>query len=297
MSRAIVLRASNGTVMTQLIALLGHPVRHSISPVFQQAALDACGIDARYEAWDVSPVDLRSAAERLRGGDLLGANVTIPHKAAMIALIDRPDPSAEHLGAVNTVVNRGGLLEGSNTDVVGVRNTLLNAMAPVDGEHVVLLGAGGAARAVVMALVSLGASALTVANRTPAHGDPLRSLGEESLPVEICQLDESSMELRAALSQASLVIHSTPLGMRHGPAEGRSPLPGSAFRPGQVAFDLVYNPERTPFLVEAERGGARALGGLSMLVHQGAASFRLWTGIEPPLEVMFEAARAALDER
>jgi shikimate dehydrogenase len=283
--------------VTQLVALLGHPVAHSISPAFQQAALDACGLDARYEAWDVPPAELRSAVERLRGGDLLGANVTVPHKVATLALVDRPDPAAERTGAVNTVVNSGGLLEASNTDVAGVRGALIDAGAPVEGERVVLLGAGGAARAVVVALASLGAAALTVANRTPARAEPLRTLGGEALPVAICPLDEASEELRAALSEAALVIHSTPLGMRHGPDEGRSPLPGSAFRPGQVAFDLVYNPERTPFLIEAERGGARAVGGLAMLMHQGAASFRLWTGIEPPLDVMFEAARAALEGR
>jgi len=283
--------------VTQLVALLGHPVGHSISPAFQQAALDACGLDARYEAWDVPPAELRSAVERLRGGDLLGANVTVPHKVATLGLVDRPDPAAERTGAVNTVVNRGGLLEASNTDVAGVRGALLDAGAPVEGERVVLLGAGGAARAVVVALASMGAAALTVANRTPARAEPLRGLGGDALSVAICPLGEGSEELRSALSEAALVIHSTPLGMRHGADEGRSLLAGSAFRPGQVAFDLVYNPERTPFLAEAERGGARAVGGLAMLVHQGAASFRLWTGIEPPLDVMFEAARAAIEGR
>jgi shikimate dehydrogenase len=283
--------------MTQLIALLGHPVAHSISPAFQQAALDACGLDARYQAWDVPPAELRSAVERLRGGDLLGGNVTVPHKVAMLALVDRPDPATERTGAVNTVVNRGGLLEASNTDVAGVRGALIDAGARVEGERVVLLGAGGAARAVIVALASLGASALTVANHTPSRAESLRALGGEALPVAICPLDEASEQLREALSKAALVIQSTPLGMRHGPGEGQSPLPRSAFRPGQVAFDLVYNPERTPFLLEAERGGARAVGGLAMLVHQGAASFRLWTGIEPPLDVMFDAARAALDGR
>ncbi len=161
----------------------------------------------------------------------------------------------------------------------------------------------------VVALASMGAAALAVANRSPGRAEQLRALGGSALPVSICGLDPVgdgggdtggegvAEELHAALSEAALVIHSTPLGMRHGPDEGRSPLPASAFRPGQVAFDLVYNPQRTPFLAEAERGGARAVGGLAMLVHQGAASFRLWTGIEPPLEVMFEAARAALDGR
>lgn len=283
--------------MTKLVALLGHPVAHSISPAFQQAALDACGLDARYEAWDVQPADLRGAVERLRGGDLLGANVTVPHKVATLALIDRPDPTAERVGAINTVVNSGGLLEASNTDVAGVRGALADAKIRVEGERVVLLGAGGAARSVVIALAALGAVGLTVANRTAGRAEALRTLAGAALPVAICPLDPASEELRAALSEAALVIHCTPLGMRHGPDEKRSPLPGSAFRPGQVAFDSVYTPERTPFLAEASRGGARAVGGLAMLVHQGAASFRLWTGIEPPVDVMFDAARDALAGR
>lgn len=283
--------------MTGLVALLGHPVAHSISPVFQQAAFEAAGLDVRYEAWDVLPADLRPAVERLRGGDLLGANVTVPHKVAMLPLVDRPDGAAERVGAVNTVVNAGGLLQASNTDVAGLRGAWEEAGIDVAGEHAVLLGAGGAARAAVIALARQGAGGVTVANRTPGRGEELRPLAGGALPLATCPLDAASDELRAALSRASLVIHCTPLGMRHGPDETRSPLPRSVFRSGQVAFDSVYTPEWTPFLREASLGGARAVGGLAMLVHQGAASFRLWTGVEPPLGVMFDAARAALGER
>ncbi len=283
--------------MKRRVALLGHPVAHSISPAFQQAAFEASGLDIRYEAWDVPPSELLLAVERLRGGDLLGANVTVPHKVTILPLLDRPDGAAERVGAVNTVVNAGGLLEASNTDVAGLRGAWQEAGIRVEGEHVVLLGAGGAARAAVIALSALGAADVMVANRTPERGEELRSLAGEVLTLSTCPLDEASGELRAALYEASLVIHCTPLGMRHGPDETRSPLPRSAFRPGQVAFDSVYTPEWTPFLEEASRGGARAVGGLSMLVHQGAVSFRLWTGFEPPLGVMFDAARAALRGR
>lgn len=283
--------------MSRLVALLGHPVAHSLSPAFQQAAFDASGLDVRYEAWDVLPADLRPAAERLRGGDVLGCNVTVPHKVPMLSLVDRPDGAAERVGAVNTVVNAGGLLEASNTDVAGLLGAWEEAGIEVSGERAVLLGAGGAARASVVALARLGARSVTVANRTAGRGEGLRPLAGGSLPLSVCPLDASSGDLRAALSEASLVIHCTPLGMRHGPDETRSPLPRSAFRSGQVAFDTVYTPEWTPFLREASRGGARAVGGLSMLVHQGAASFRLWTGVEPPLRVMFDAARGALGDR
>jgi shikimate dehydrogenase len=282
--------------VTSVIALLGHPVAHSISPRFQQAAIDAVGLDARYEAWDTTPADLFTAVERLRSGDLLGANVTVPHKVAVLPLVDRPDPVAERTGAVNTVVRKDGLLYGTNTDVRGVLRALEDSNCEVSGCNVLLLGAGGAARAVVVAMRQGGAASLTIANRTLEHARDLAALGGESLSVGVCALDPSSEQLRDAMAHAGLVIHSTPLGMRHGPGERVSPLPSELFRPGQVAFDLVYVPERTPFLEAAERAGVRTIGGLAMLVYQGAESFRLWTGQEPPLDVMFEAARAALAE-
>ena len=279
--------------MSSTIALLGHPVAHSLSPRFQQAALDALGIDARYEAWDTPEVDLRVAVERLRSGDVLGANVTVPHKVAVIALIDRLDPLAELVGAVNTIVGRDGLLHGTNTDVHGVLHAIEGAGVSVRGSDVLLLGAGGAARAVVVAMRQGGAASLTIANRTLAKARQLVPVGGEDLAVAVCPLDAASEPLRAAMARAELVIHSTSLGMRHGPDEQATPIPPELFRAEQTAFDLVYAPERTPFLIAAERAGARTIGGLSMLVHQGAESFRLWTRQEPPLDVMFDAVRSA----
>ena len=124
----------------------------------------------------------------------------------------------------------------------------------------------------------------------------MRAIAGDELPLRVCPLDPASEALRLAMSRAALVIHSTPLGMRHGPDEAATPLPAELFVPRQAAIDLVYTPERTPFLEAAEAAGARSIGGLGVLVHQGAESFRLWTGLEPPLEVMFAAARAALAE-
>jgi len=144
--------------VTSTIALLGHPVSHSISPRFQQAALDALGIDARYEAWDTPPEDLPSALERLRSRDLLGANVTVPLKQEALRLIDRPDALAERIGAVNTIVNAGGVLEATNTDVAGVLRSLEDGGVDLAGANVVLIGAGGAARAIVVAMREGGAA-------------------------------------------------------------------------------------------------------------------------------------------
>ncbi len=278
------------------IALLGHPVAHSISPRFQQAALDALGVHARYEAWDTEPNDLPIAVERLRSGDLMGANVTVPHKVSVFRLVDRPDALAERVGAVNTIVNRGGVLEATNTDVAGVRRSLEEAGVSLRGTRVTLIGAGGAARAVVVALREAGVARITVANRTPGNAAELAELGGE-VDMRYAPLDLEDATFRSSVQTADVVVQSTSLGMRHGPAESVSPVPAELFRPGQVAFDLVYVPERTPFLAAAETAGAQAVGGLAMLVHQGAEAFRLWTGLEPPVDVMFAAARRALAER
>jgi len=280
----------------QTIALIGHPVAHSVSPAFQQAALDACGIPARYEAWDTPPADLPAAVERLRGGDVLGANVTVPHKVAILRHLDRPDALVERVGAVNTVVQRDGLLHATNTDVAGVLGALAEAGVAVRGRPVLLLGAGGAARAVVTALRAGEAASVTVANRSTAAAEALAPLAGE-MGFAVCSLDPADPALRAAVRTAAVVVQATPLGMRHGPDETASPLPGDWLRAGQVAFDLVYVPQETPFLAAAAAAGAHVVGGLGMLVHQGAASFRLWTGHEAPLTVMWDAARRALAAR
>ncbi|MEX2445748.1 MAG: shikimate dehydrogenase [Dehalococcoidia bacterium] len=283
--------------MTRTIALLGHPVAHSISPRFQQAALDALGIEARYEAWDTAPADLRGAVERLRSGDLLGANVTVPHKVAAMQLVDRPDALAERVGALNTIVRRDGLLHATNTDVAGVLRALLDAGVEVPGANVVLLGAGGAARAVVVAMREAGARRVTVVNRTPANAHALSELGGDALDMRFAPLDLADGSYRRSLREAQIIVQSTSVGMRHGPAEAETPVPVEHFVPGQVAFDLVYVPEETPFLRAAAEAGAQLVGGLQMLIHQGAEAFRLWTGQEPPIEVMARAARAALASR
>ncbi|RLT39237.1 MAG: shikimate dehydrogenase, partial [Chloroflexi bacterium] len=280
--------------MTRTLALLGHPVAHSISPRFQQAALDALGIDARYEAWDTAPEDLAATIERFRSGDVLGGNVTVPHKVAAMRLIDRPDAMVERVGALNTIVNRSGLLHATNTDVAGITNALRDAGVEAGGAQVVLIGAGGAARAVVVAMRTAGAARVTVANRTEANAHALAEVGGPDLDMRYAPLDASDATFRRAVSGARIVIQSTSMGMLHGPAEGDTPVPAELFSPGQVAFDLVYVPEETPFLRAAASGGATTVGGLMMLIHQGAEAFRLWLGQEPPIDVMVRAARQAL---
>ena len=279
------------------IALLGHPVSHSISPRFQQAALDALGIEARYEAWDTPPEHLSANIERFRSGDLLGGNVTVPHKVAAMRYIDRPDAMVERVGALNTIVNRDGLLHATNTDVAGITGALREAGVEARGADVVLIGAGGAARAVVVAMRLAGAARLTIANRTAANAHALVEVGGPDLDMRYAPLDVEDATFRQAVSGARIVIQSTSIGMLHGPDESGTPVPAELFSPGQVAFDLVYVPEETPFLRAASAAGATTVGGLMMLIHQGAEAFRLWLGMDPPIEVMVQAARQALAER
>lgn len=279
--------------MTRTIALIGHPVAHSISPQFQQAALDALGIDARYEAQDTPPEELVIAVERLRSGDVLGANVTVPHKVKALRLVDRLDAIAEEAGALNVIVHRGGLLHATNTDVHGIARALEAAGVDVRGSRVLLIGAGGAARAVILAMRQGGAKRVTIVNRTPERAADLEPLGGD-LDLRFAPLDPSDATFRGAARSARVIIQSTSVGMRHGPAEGESPMPAEWFGPDQVVFDLVYTPQETPFLRDARRAGAQTIGGVDMLVYQGAEAFRLWTGQDAPVEVMFRAARAAL---
>ena len=281
------------------IGLIGHPVAHSRSPAMQQAALDALGIPARYELWDTPLDELAARVAALRQPDMLGANVTIPHKLAVLPLLDRLALEVEHVtGAVNTIVRaeEGGkaLLVGHNTDVAGLRATFREAGVPPTGRRVVLLGAGGAALAIAGLVTLEGARRLTVAaRRTRAAGELLSEVGALTglLPAGICTLDlGDAAGIAEALGECDLLINATSVGMGDLAACPIDPalvglLPRDAF-----VLDVVYTPPETALLRAARRSGLAAVNGLPMLLHQGAAAFELWTGCAAPIEVM----RAAL---
>ena len=279
--------------MSNRVGIIGYPISHSISPVFQQAALDYYGIEAVYQAWEVEPSNLASFAGDWRKADFLGCNVTVPHKETVIACLDHVDEWAKRAGAVNTVVNAGGRLGGHNTDGQGfIRALVEDGHLPPAGLSVLVLGAGGSARGVCLALAREGARSIKVANRTLSRAQELVKLIQEECPeVEAIPLDKNS--LGNVASQCHLIVNCTTLGMRHGPGEGQSPLEAGAIPPGVLVYDLVYNPPVTPLLEEASRAGANTLGGLPMLVYQGAASFELWTGKVAPVDVMLRAAEGA----
>ena len=283
--------------MAGKLGIFGYPIGHSLSPAFQQAALDHHEIDARYEAWETHPSDLGAAVARLRGGEYLGANVTVPHKVEVMAHLDEVDELARLIGAVNTVVKRGDRLEGHNTDAGGFVEALRRQGGfDPGGKRALLLGAGGAARAAAFALVREGASGLVIANRTLERAAALaEELGGGVRGVTAISLRDAAA-IGEAAATADLVVNSTTVGMSHTPEQRESPLPPGILGHGCVVYDMVYNPALTPLLAQAERAGATAVGGLSMLIHQGAAAFELWTDKRAPVEVMFAAAERAMGE-
>ena len=272
------------------ILLLGHPVTHSLSPAFQQAAFDAVGLPVRYEAMDVAPADLSRVVAELRADPLvLGANVTLPHKEKIAPLLDSLTDDAEQIGAVNTVTRAGSRLVGRNTDVAGFRGALDSLL---DGRrtprHALILGAGGAAKAAISALVTAGVVQISIANRHLARAERLVGGVRRSSPhltVRAAPWHEGLLVEEAQI--AGLVVHATTLGL----SDAALPLPAAAFRAGQFVIDVVYAPGETALVRAARATGAEAIDGREMLLLQGAAAFELWTGRPAPIEVM----RAAFD--
>ena len=281
-------------MMSQYVGLIGYPLSHSISPAMQQAAFDHYGMSVRYELWPTPPEALESEVSKLRGSRYLGSNVTMPHKERVLSLLDEVDPQARPVGAVNTIVARDDRLVGHNTDIYGFTRSLreIGGCDP-GGKRVLLLGAGGAGRAAAFSLVAAGAASVTIANRTVDRAESLaRDTGGAAKGVAAIPADEEL--LREAAAGSELIVNATSVGMLHGDAEGLSPLDAALIPPGSLVYDMVYNPAETPLMRHAERVGARTLGGLMMVIYQGAAAFELWTGSPAPLEVMADEGRRAL---
>jgi shikimate dehydrogenase len=276
--------------------VIGFPIRHSLSPVFQQAAFDFHGIAAQYEAWETPPEMLVAAVERLRRPDHLGANVTVPHKQAVMAMLDDVHPLARRIGAVNTIVNQDGRLVGYNTDAAGFLQGLeREAGYGVADKRALVVGAGGAARAVAFALLEGGVADLAIANRRPERAAALASdLQAQGSPVAIESLGTGFDDLSMAVAKADLLVNATSVGMRHTAEEGASPVPPPLLRRDLFVYDLVYNPPETVLLRAAAAIGAPALNGLPMLIYQGAEAFTLWTGRQAPIGLMFERAKEAM---
>ena len=264
--------------------VIGHPVEHSLSPVIHNAAFAAGGLDWHYFALTVPDGQAAAAVAAMRSLGVAGMSVTMPHKDAVAALVDARTAVADALGAVNCVFWRGDELVGDNTDGAGFIDALRQdeGWEPA-GRRAVVLGAGGAARAVVLGLADAGAAEVVVVNRSADRGAVAAALAG----------DRGRLGSIADVSDADLVVNATSVGM----GDGALPLDPSLLGPHQLVFDLVYEPPVTPLVAAARERGAVGVTGLGMLIHQAAHAFRRWTGQEPSVEAMSAAASAALAHR
>jgi len=274
---------------TRLCCLIGHPVKHSVSPQMHNAAFKELGLNCIYLVFDVLEESLGEAVNGLRSIGVLGFNVTIPHKIRIIKFLDELDGSAKLVKAVNTVIRRGDKLIGYNTDLYGIER-VLREVDELNRDLGLIIGAGGAGRASAIALTNLGFSEIIIANRTFERASNLAEqileLGFSAKPIPLTDLPRYA-------SSANLIINATPLGMAPS-LISETPLKRDHIRRDSIVLDLVYNPLRTRLLIEAERAGACTISGLKVLVAQGAEAFKLWTGIDPPIDVMYSAALKAL---
>ena len=278
---------------TQIVGVIGWPIEHSVSPQMHNAAFRALDLDWCYVPFPVQPERVPEALAGVRALGLRGINATVPHKQALLPLVDERTPEAQAIGAVNTVIVQGGRLLGHNTDAKGFLRALAEAGFEPRGCSALVLGAGGAARAVIYALASVGAQ-VTILNRTPQRAADLAATFVQVNPqarLVAGRLDAD--RLTRAAAGAELVVQTTPLGMW--PRVEASPWPEEVpFPPQAFLYDLIYNPRETQLMRRARQAGAQAENGLGMLVHQGAEAFELWTGVAAPVEVMRAACLAAL---
>ncbi len=275
---------------TKVAAVIGSPIAHSLSPRIHNAAFRALGLDWVFVALPVEPGHVAEAVDGARALGIRGLSVTMPHKEAVLSSLDGLTSTAADLGAVNCILRAphdDGLLLGDNTDGAGfLRGLRADLGLDVAGRRCVVLGAGGAGRAVVLALAGAGAAQVDVVNRDPGRAELAASLAGAAGRTVLAG-DEDGVA--ASISGADLLVNATPLGMGD---DDRLPIPASLLRPDLAVADLVYHPATTPLMVAARAVGAPAANGLSMLVHQAATAFEHWTGIEAPVEAM---ARAVAD--
>ncbi len=263
---------------TQLFGVFGDPVAHSLSPAMHNRAFAYAGYKGVYLPFQVEEIEPAVVAVKTLG--ISGISVTLPHKVAVMEYLDRLDPLAERIGAVNTIVNADGVLTGYNTDCFGAVSALVQH-TDISGKDVAIIGAGGAARAIGWGMVDAGGN-VTIINRSAENGEKLaKDLSSDFLPLD-----------GVGKLEADILINTTPVGMH--PHTADLPVPAEIFRRGMLVMDIVYTPLKTEFLKQAQVAGSRIIDGLTMFVLQGARQFELWTGLEAPVDAMREAVLGEL---
>lgn len=277
---------------TKVCGIIGDPIEHTMSPVMHNAAFKNKGVDYLYLPFRVKREELGKAIEGMRALNIRGLNVTIPHKVAVIQLLDELDRLADRIGAVNTIVNDDGVLKGYNTDATGFLQALLERGAEPGGKEVVILGAGGASRAISSVLAERGSS-LVILNRTWDKAKICADRISGIFQTECTALKLGRENLATALSNADILVNATSVGMS--PTVNETPVTSNLLKPSLIVFDIVYNPIKTRLQKEAEAAGATTISGLDMLVWQGALAFEKWTGLKAPVGVMREKVIEVLE--
>lgn len=274
----------------QQAAILGHDIKYTLSPAIYSAAFPALGYDVNYSIWDIPAEELPTIVWRARQADVLGFNVTKPHKEAVMALLDEIDPAAQAIGAVNTIVRQeDGRLVAHNTDRYGFMRSLREAGCEPQGMSVVMLGTGGAARAVGSGLADAKVRDITLVGRSAGNlGSTTARIGRAGDgKVGLRALPWSDAEeVRKACLEADLIVNCTPIGTSGSDSADQSPIPSDYVHKDVWVYDLVYDPELTPLLRLAWEAGGKPIGGLEMLIYQAEGAIRLWTGKDVPSEVV-----------
>ena len=278
--------------MRKIVGLFGYPVAHSISPVFHNAAFKKLNLDFTYLPFSVRPKDLKKATEGIKALNIVGMNVTIPHKTEILPYLDKVSPEVKEIGAVNTIFNKNGKLVGYNTDAIGFLSSLREDLKfNPEGKSIFLLGAGGVAYAVTYALIKKKARKITIINKPHQMAKSLiKHFKKIAKGCTFKLVDFSQRNNQKLISQADILINATSVGMN---PKDPSLIKKELLSRNLLIFDVVYNRE-TALIKAAKKRGLEAIGGLNMLVRQGAASFEIWTGKKAPIETMKEAAENAL---
>lgn len=281
------------TGKTKNLGVIGYPIKHSLSPVIQNTAIQEAGIDYAYIAMPIAPEDLEKAVIGLKALNFTGFNVTIPHKVNIMQYLDEIDEMANLIGAVNTVHIKDGKLYGYNTDAIGFINPLVKEDVEIKDKTSVILGAGGACRAVVCGLIKQGIKNIILAVRNPAKAQLLANDFNDLVDIKVC--DWHSEEFKQYLAQADLLVNTTPLGME-GNINSKPPVDWESVKKSAFVYDIVYIPAETKFLQEAKKYGHKILNGERMLAEQGAAALHLWTDKDISVDIMVKTLHDYLNK-
>jgi shikimate dehydrogenase len=277
---------------TKITGIIGYPLTYTISPAIHNRAFEKLGLDICYIPLVVEPKNLVKAVLGLKALNFIGFNVTMPHKETILPLLDELSEEVRLIQAINTVVVKDNKLFGHNTDGQGFLSSLREIRIDSVGKKIVIIGAGGAARAVTVALAREGAAAIYIVNRTLERAENLRELLKKNFPHVYAKTLQFTEQLADIIKRADIVINATPIGMQEGE---KPPIPVDSLHERQVVCDLIYKPAETELLKISREKGAVTLGGLKMLVYQAALAFELWTKQRAPVEVMWEEAVAQID--